>query len=60
MKNIPVITMASVITPGREWASRAFVWNIMAGNSVTQVSESLPAKDIAISVSEFLNYNIFE
>lgn len=53
MKNIPVITMASVITPGREWALCAFVWNIMAGNSVTQVSESLPAKDIAISVSEF-------
>ena len=48
MKNIPVITMVSVITPEREWASRAFVRDIMAGNSVPQVSESLPAKDIAV------------
>ena len=44
--------MASVITPEREWASRAFVLTIMAGNSVTQVSESLQAKDIAVCVWE--------
>lgn len=52
MRNIPVTTMASVITPEREWASRAFVLTIMAGNSVTQVSESLQAKDIAVCVWE--------
>ena len=52
MKNIPVTTMASVITPEREWVSRAFVGTIMAGNSVTQVSESLQAKDIAVCVWE--------